>query len=139
MGIEPPESGRRQQELLEEQRRYYRSRAGEYDEWFLRLGRYDRGPELNQQWFAEVAEVDSALAAFEPAGRLLELACGTGWWTERLLPYAGSLTVLDASPEMLALNRARLGDAEVRYVEADLFTWEPDDRFDVVFFSFWLS
>jgi demethylmenaquinone methyltransferase/2-methoxy-6-polyprenyl-1,4-benzoquinol methylase len=26
-----------------------------------------------------------------------------------------------------------------RYVVADLFEWEPEERFDVVFFGFWLS
>jgi demethylmenaquinone methyltransferase/2-methoxy-6-polyprenyl-1,4-benzoquinol methylase len=27
----------------------------------------------------------------------------------------------------------------VRCVEADIFSWDPKDRFDTVFFSFWLS
>ena len=31
--------------LLDEQIAYYRARAQEYDEWFLRQGCYDRGPE----------------------------------------------------------------------------------------------
>jgi hypothetical protein len=31
--------------LLADQIAYYRARAGEYDEWFLRQGRYDRGLE----------------------------------------------------------------------------------------------
>ena len=29
--------------LLQEQVDYYRARAGEYDEWFFRTGRYDLG------------------------------------------------------------------------------------------------
>ena len=41
MDLEPLELNRRLDELLDEQRRYYSARAGEYDEWFLRLGRYD--------------------------------------------------------------------------------------------------
>jgi SAM-dependent methyltransferase len=127
------------EELLQEQIAYYRARAGEYDEWFLRRGRYDRGPELNQQWFAEVAEVADSLARFRPTGRVLELACGTGWWTQQLVGSADHLTAVDASPEVLALNAARLGSDRVRYVQADLFAWEPDGRYDVVFFSFWLS
>jgi SAM-dependent methyltransferase len=27
----------------------------------------------------------------------------------------------------------------VRFIQADLFAWEPDRRYDVVFFGFWLS
>ena len=34
-----------ERKLLDEQMAYYRARADEYDEWFFREGRYDRGPE----------------------------------------------------------------------------------------------
>ena len=40
---------------LQEQVNYYRARASEYDEWFYRINRYDRGSEINQRWFNEVA------------------------------------------------------------------------------------
>lgn len=30
-------------------------------------------------------------------------------------------------------------DARVHWIEADIFGWEPDERYDVVFFGFWLS
>jgi|GEM_PF-5718074 len=52
--------------VLEEQLDYYRARAAEYDQWWLRQGRYDRGPTLTAQWFAEAAEVQAALVAFQP-------------------------------------------------------------------------
>jgi trans-aconitate methyltransferase len=125
--------------LLQEQIAYYRARAGEYDEWFLRLGRYDRGPELNARWFAEVGQVRAALDRFRPAGRVMELACGTGLWTQVLAGYPTSLTAIDASAEVLALNRARLPLGRVCYQQADLFQWQPDSTYDMVFFSFWLS
>lgn len=125
--------------LLREQIDYYRARASEYDDWFLRRGRYDLGPELNAQWFAEVAELAAALDAFAPRGDLLELACGTGWWTEHLARHAAGITAVDASPGVIELNRARVGSPRVRYLQADIFAWEPDRQYDVVFFSFWLS
>ena len=124
---------------LRQQLDYYRARATEYDQWWLRQGRYDRGEALNAQWFADAKVVSSALSAFHPAGRVLEFACGTGIWSEQLLPFASHLTVLDGSPEMLAINAARLRSALVRYIEADLFQWQPDEQFDTVFFGFWLS
>ncbi len=127
------------QDLLAEQARYYRARAGEYDDWWLRRGRYDRGEEANARWFADGEEVAVALERFGPAGDVLELACGTGLWTERLLPHARSLTAIDASPEVIELARARVADARVDYVQADLFAWEPQRTYDVCFFSFWLS
>lgn len=127
-------------DLLDEQKAYYRARAPEYDDWFLRKGRYDDGPEENRRWFAEADEVREALGAFDPRGRVLELACGTGWWTKELAARATELTAVDASAEVLELNRRRVGAAEnVSYVCADIFAWEPDGTYDVVFFGFWLS
>jgi demethylmenaquinone methyltransferase/2-methoxy-6-polyprenyl-1,4-benzoquinol methylase len=115
--------------LLAEQISYYRARAPEYDvtavDALERLG----GEALHR-----------ALEAFRPSGHVLELACGTGMWTERLLRDAESVTAVDASPEMIELASARVGgDARVRFVHADLFSWPPERRYDVVFFGFWLS
>jgi SAM-dependent methyltransferase len=127
------------EDLLSEQRSYYRARAPEYDEWWQRQGRYDRGEEDLLEWQRQVAVVEDALASFGATGSVLELAGGTGWWTERLARTADRLTVVDSSPEVLALNRERVGRADVNYVVADLFDWQADSRFDEVFFSFWLS
>lgn len=125
--------------FLQDQIAYYRARAGEYDEWFLRQGRYDRGAAENARWFHDVATVREALHAFQPTGKVLELACGTGLWTEQLLCHAETITAVDASPEVLALNRQRLQDDRITYVQTDLFQWQPTERYDVIFFSFWLS
>ena len=130
----------REAQRLSEQRSYYRARAPEYDAWWLREGRYNRGPVANARWFEEVAVLERALASFGPCGDILELACGTGLWTRMLVPYARRLTAVDAAPEMLALNRSRLGDAAVEYVQADVFEWKPRcDSYDTCFFGFWLS
>ncbi len=126
--------------LLTEQLEYYRARASEYDKWWLREGRFDRGPEANARWFAQATELERALARFDPRGEVLELACGTGLWTRRLVDYATHVTAVDAAPEVLAINRARVGDRLVTYVEADVFAWEPAPAaYDVCLFSFWLS
>ncbi len=129
--------------LLEGQLAYYRARAGEYDEWFLRKGRHDRGPDWNRRWFAQLEEVRRELDRFGPAGEVLELACGTGLWTVELARHAARLTAVDAAPEVLEINRARLQEAghgtQVRYVQSDLFGWRPDAAYDAVFFGFWLS
>ena len=136
-----------QDDLLRQQIEYYRARAHEYDEWFLRQGRYDHGAEENARWHAEAAEVARALdlalaeAPARPGAAALELAAGTGLWTQRLAPHFAHITAVDAAPEALAINRDRLGDAAERvdYQVADLFTWRPERRYDFVFFSFWLS
>ncbi|MCI0698321.1 methyltransferase domain-containing protein [candidate division KSB1 bacterium] len=124
---------------IQQQIEYYRARAAEYEEWFFRQKRYDRGPELNRQWFVEVAKLRSVLRHFQPRGHVLELACGTGLWTQQLVRYADRVTAVDASPEALELNRARVRSKHVDYVRADIFNWRSEARYDLVFFSFWLS
>jgi len=128
--------------ILQDQIDYYRARAAEYDEWWFRGGRYDRGAELNARWHADTAAVDAALIDWLDARRprnVLELASGTGLFTRHLAPRTDHVTALDASSEVLAINRARVGAGNVEYIEADLFTWRPPRRYDAVFFSFWLS
>ena len=111
--------------LLQEQIAYYRAIAPEYEEHGI--------PGAGAQ------ELVEALNRFAPAGDVLELACGPGAWTEQLLRHAASLTAVDASPEMIGRARARVGEGRVRFVQADLFSWKPDRRYDAVFFGFWLS
>jgi SAM-dependent methyltransferase len=119
---------------VSEQKRYYAERAPEYDDWWYRRGRYELEPEALARWLADVAEAETALEAFVAEGSVLELAAGTGIWTRKLLRRADRVVAVDANPETLALNRS---DAEL--VRADVFEWEPGERFDLVFFSFWLS
>jgi SAM-dependent methyltransferase len=124
--------------LLSEQRRYYSARAPEYDDWWFRRGRYRMDPESEAGWFADVAELEAELERFAPRGDVLELGAGTGNWTRHLVRYADRVTAVDAVPEVLELNRDKLGEA-VDYVLADVFAWEPPRAFDVCFLGFWLS
>jgi len=124
--------------LLSEQRRYYGARAPEYDDWWFRRSRYRLEAESAKGWFADVAELEAELDRFAPRGDVLELAAGTGNWTRHLVRHADRVTAVDAVPEVLELNRAKLGTA-VDYVLADVFAWEPPRAFDVCFFGFWLS
>jgi SAM-dependent methyltransferase len=111
--------------LLDEQVAYYRANAPEYEQHALPFSGGD--------------ELTAALDAFAPTGSVLEIACGTGLWTGRLLRHATEVTALDASQEMLAIAAGRHGVERVRFIETDIFGWQPDRRYDVVFFGFWLS
>ena len=117
-------------ELIDEQIAYYRARAGEYDATST--------PEDDP--FAEAADrIRAALREFEPRGRVIELAAGTGQWTGILADFADELVVTDASPEMLELNRAKVGERGIDYRVADAFAMEATHEHDVVFFGFFLS
>lgn len=112
-------------QLLAEQVDYYRAVAPEYEDHALP---FDVGDELS-----------AALDAFRPTGSVLELACGPGIWTAQLLRHATEVTAVDASPEMIVRASACTKGERVRFVEANIFDWQPDRRYDVVFFGFWLS
>jgi demethylmenaquinone methyltransferase/2-methoxy-6-polyprenyl-1,4-benzoquinol methylase len=126
-------------DTIQEQIAYYRARAGEYDQWFYRIGRYDHGPELNRRWFDEAEAVMRALRQLGPFDNVLELACGTGIWTRELLKVGKQITAIDASPEVIGINRAKLQSPNVEYLQVDLFAWEPGREYDLVAFAFWLS
>lgn len=113
--------------LLAEQIEYYRAVAPEYPRHALTL--------------PGVEQLVAAVEAFAPHGEVLELACGPGTWTPQLLRHAAHVTAVDAAPEMLALARTRVGAEQhrVQFVQADLFSWRPERRYDAVFFGFWLS
>ena len=57
MSIEARRGEHEEITAIREQLEYYRARAAEYEQWWLRQGRYDRGEDLNAQWLAEAAEV----------------------------------------------------------------------------------
>lgn len=111
--------------LLTEQRSYYHKLAPDYLHKRLDLPGGD--------------ELTAILDDFRPAGSVLELACGPGVWTGQLLRHASDVTAVDASADMLALAATRIRDKRVRFIEADLFVWRPERRYDAVFTGFWIS
>ena len=70
-------------DLLQHQIDYYRARAPEYDEWFYRHGRYDRGEAHTRQWESEAQQVRDQLHSVSKLNHILEMAPGTGIWTQR--------------------------------------------------------
>ena len=112
---------------VSEQIAYYRARAAEYDATSL------GDVEAAGRWFSGVLE------ELAPRGAVLEIACGTGLWTQHLVQRAESVTALDSSPEMIELATTRIGEKAAKFVAADVLGWELRRRYDCVFFAFWLS
>ena len=127
-------------QTVEETKEYYRQRASQYSDWAHRTGEYEEGAEPEASWFDEARVLIEALASTGLSGDVLEIASGTGIWTEELLRNAASVTALDSSPEMHERSRSRLmGNPKMRYIVADIYNWVPDMSYDAVTFSFWLS
>jgi ubiquinone/menaquinone biosynthesis C-methylase UbiE len=109
--------------------RYYDRAAPAYDNAFLGMGPY-----ADRERSAGLAEDLRTLAGTIsrlPPGRILDVACGTGFLTRHL---KGEVTGLDASEKMLDVARKRVPEATfVRGGAFDLpFT---DASFDLMFTS----
>lgn len=117
--------------LLASQRLYYDERADDYGDVTK--------PDRRVPGLMTLEQSGTLIDRFRPTGDVLELACGTGGFTRDIVRRARSVTAVDASPHMLAINAQRVGDPKVTYVHADLFAWEADRAYDAVFFGFWLS
>lgn len=110
--------------------RYYAARAPEYDRVYLKP---ERQHDLRaiERWLPTVF-----------AGRsLLEIACGTGYWTRFLAPVATRVLAIDAAPETLHIAQARVpADEKVSFMTGDAYALPAQARgFEGAFAGFWIS
>ena len=118
---------------------YYEARAGEYDEWYLRRGRYSHGPLGDLAWQMDLDAATTWLDALPFRGEIVELAAGTGWWSP-LLAQKGELSVYDAAEAPLDRARDRLLAHRLKAHIHLRDAWEePDRQVDGLFTGFWLS
>ena len=118
---------------------YYEARAPEYDDWYLRRGRYERGAVHDAAWNAELDAAGRWLDGLPWSGEIVELAAGTGWWSP-LLASRGELSLYDTSPAALDRARERLVAHGLRAHLHVRDAWaEPDRQVDGLFAGFWLS
>jgi ubiquinone/menaquinone biosynthesis C-methylase UbiE len=104
---------------------YYDLRAPYYDDWWIGAARDRPG------WAEELTQALAAVASLPPA-RTLDVACGTGYLTERL---PGEVVGLDQSARMLAEARRRLPDGE--FVQGDALSLPfADGSFERIFTSY---
>ena len=113
-------------------RAYYAARAAEYDRVYLK-------PERQ----ADLRQIEAWLPARLVGRRVLEVACGTGYWTRFIAPAAAEMLALDAAPETLDIARQRVPPERVSFSVGDAYALldsiEPGSRFDAAFAGFWWS
>jgi demethylmenaquinone methyltransferase/2-methoxy-6-polyprenyl-1,4-benzoquinol methylase len=74
------------------------------------------------------------------ARSVLEVACGTGYWTQFIAPVAACVLAVDAVLETLRIARARVEGEKVEFVAADAYALPAAPReFDAAFAGFWYS
>jgi SAM-dependent methyltransferase len=108
---------------------YYAARAAEYDTVYLKP---ERQSDLRamEQWVAQ---------RFAGAS-VLELACGTGYWTQFIARSAKRICALDAVAETVEIAKHRISTQNVEFVIGDAYAPPRARRgFDAAFAGFWFS
>lgn len=110
---------------------YYNRRAREYE------AVYRRDDPIRQ---GELVEMETAIQNAMHGKRVLEVACGTGYWTERAVKTAEHITAIDAAPETLEIARAKkLPSDKVDFSLGDAYRLDGTGTFDAGFAMFWFS
>jgi SAM-dependent methyltransferase len=109
---------------------YYAERASEYEAIYEIPERQENLGQLRKLLRCDIAQMD-----------LLEVACGTGYWTAHMAAVANSITACDINPEVLELARAKkFPRRNVSFQIADAYEL-PDFplRFEAGVATFWWS
>jgi demethylmenaquinone methyltransferase/2-methoxy-6-polyprenyl-1,4-benzoquinol methylase len=108
--------------------KYYSERAGEYEKIYSKSER--------QRDLVEAAQILQAL--FKDAD-VLEIACGTGYWTQRIAQTAHSVLATDINEDVLEIARNKDFLSNVVYKKADLYSIEDRVKFSHLFGGFIFS
>jgi len=110
---------------------YYARRAAEYEAVYRRP---DRARQAEQSAIAEAIRLTLANRD------VLEVACGTGFWTAVAIQVARTIVAIDAVPETLEIARAKRLGPRVSFSVADAYDLAAvSGRFDAGLACFWLS
>ena len=110
---------------------YYADRAAEYEEVYQK-------PERQEA----IAWLNSRLRKLFAGRAVLEVACGTGFWTQTLAEAAASVVATDISREVLDIARQKpLPPGKVTFAEENAFSLQTtlNRQFDGGFSGFWWS
>jgi len=92
---------------------YYAVNADNYDQIYA-----------VEETFDDLDDLQELIAELLEGHKVLELACGTGYWTELIADVADSVYATDIVPEMIAL-------AETRGLDEDIVSFGEMDAMDL--------
>ena len=109
---------------------YYARRAGEYEAIYAKAERQ-----------ADLAALREWIVDQVRDKRVLELACGTGYWTAVAAPHAKAVDAFDLNDETLAIARNKGLPPSVQFAVGDAYMplAGAQGHYDVVMAHFWWS
>jgi ubiquinone/menaquinone biosynthesis C-methylase UbiE len=111
-------------------RDYYARRAAEYEQVYAKPERQD-----------DLRAMQAWIATLFAGHSVLEIACGTGWWTPHAAREAKQWLATDIAAETMAIAQTKPTPPSVRFAQMDAYTLEGlgDAGFDAAFAGFWWS
>jgi ubiquinone/menaquinone biosynthesis C-methylase UbiE len=105
---------------------YYKARAAEYEKIYAK-------PERQE----DLKEATTILQHVFAGKEVLEIACGTGYWTERIAKTAASIYAIDINESVLEVARLKdWSNQQVTFGLADLFDFPYDKKYESLFAGF---
>lgn len=110
---------------------YYRARAPEYEQIY-----YRDVPKRRR----EIADHFKFVEKLAAGKTVLDLACGTGYWTQAAAKNAKEVIATDIAPEMLKEAKRKKYNRPVKFINSDIYNLPfENDSFDLILIGFWFS
>jgi len=104
---------------------YYQNRAKEYDLV------YDKPERQN-----DLKQLHLYLKKVFENKKVLEIACGTGYWTQTIAESCHQILATDVNEEVLVIAKAKdYGPANIHFKQLDLWQLEKEDKYLVAYFE----
>ena len=111
--------------------KYYRDRAKEYEEI------YEWRDSHRQE---EQDQLETQIKRALNGRNVLDIGCGTGYWTEKLSQTAGSIVGIDINETVLSIARSKLYDCPTEFYIMDAYDMSfTPQSFSGALATFWLS
>jgi SAM-dependent methyltransferase len=98
---------------------YYAKRANEYEKIYQKPERQN-----------DLEMLRNLLRKTLAGKHVLEIACGTGYWTQVVAQTAKTITATDINEEVLQIARSKTYGCEVNFQKADAFDLNPSPQND---------
>ncbi len=105
---------------------YYNKRAKEYERIYFK-------PERQE----DIAAAELILKDLFKEKRVLEIACGTGFWTKFMAETAKSILATDINQSVLEIARSKkIEHSDLTFKRADFYTFKSEQKFSSLFAGF---
>jgi 2-polyprenyl-3-methyl-5-hydroxy-6-metoxy-1,4-benzoquinol methylase len=114
---------------INEMENYYAKRAFEYENIYLKSERQEY-----------IKESIILLRKYFNHKNILEIACGTGFWTEAISEVSTNILATDLNNEVLEIAKTKKYNCKVDFIQDDSYELNKiTEKYDSLFAGFWFS